>query len=613
MTRLQPDATATRLTRSLDQVVEIETPEQVNVSVTIAGIGSRATAAVIDLSLILIMIMAVGLLVITPGFVYLGEGSWVLAIGLVVSFAITWGYYVLFEGLRDGQTPGKRMLGLRVVQDGGYSVSFAASAVRNLVRLLDMQPFPTALIGLLFAVMSRSGKRLGDMAAGTIVVREHLRPVHVHVPADREGTMDHAASALTEEEYALLHRFMERRAALDPVHREALSVQLAERFAGRLPEAESPRPALVRLYEQERAARARGEAARDARGAAREQHALVARGAARWQDFAARLTSAQRTGLSAMHERDVTEFVSRYREIATDLARLRTASGGREHDAVYQLSRLVAAGHNLLYRQRGTPGRAAWRYVSSAVPFEIRRSWKQIALAALLLFGPAVATYVAIVQSPPLAYELMPAGMVERAESARAREAMGEGYLPKDEEIPLPLLATGVATNNIQVTFAAFASGMTAGVFTVLLLVSNGVMIGGAVGLFESMEVGHLIWAFVAPHGVLELFAICVAGGGAFHLAAAILLPGRLTRREAMVVRGRRAIRLIAGATMLLVVAGAIEGFISPLVWPIEWKFAVSAFTAVLLVAFLSLGRYGAERVPAERFAYSEARAFSSR
>jgi uncharacterized membrane protein SpoIIM required for sporulation len=207
----------------------------------------------------------------------------------------------------------------------------------------------------------------------------------------------------------------------------------------------------------------------------------------------------------------------------------------------------------------------------------------------------------------------MPAGMIERAESARAREALGEGYLPMDEEVPLPLLASEVATNNIGVTFAAFASGMTAGVLTVLLLVSNGVMIGGSVGLFASMNVAHLIWAFVAPHGVLELFAICVAGGGAFHLASAILLPGPRTRREAMVVRGRRAIRLIAAATMLLVVAGAIEGFISPRVWPLEWKLAVSAATAVVLGLFLSLGRRSQHDLPAEHFAYSDARALSSR
>jgi uncharacterized membrane protein SpoIIM required for sporulation/uncharacterized RDD family membrane protein YckC len=605
------DATATRLTGSLDQVIEIETPEQVTVTVTIAGIGSRAAAAVIDTALIALMIMAAWLLLMAPGMRYLGEGSWVLAIGLIVTFAIMWGYYVLFEGLRDGQTPGKRMLRLRVVQDGGFSVSFAASAVRNLVRVLDMQPFPTSLLGLLVAVVSRSGKRLGDMAAGTIVVREHVHHVPVHLAPD--GGDEAAVAVLTESEYALLQRFMGRRDALDPQHSATLAMQMAARFEGRLPEAETTMASLVRLFEGEQRARARGGAAREAKGAAREQHALVARGAARWQDFSARLHRVQQAGLSSMSEREVTEFVSRYREVATDLARLRTASGGREHDAIYQLSRLVAAGHNLLYRQRATPGRATWRYLTSAVPSEIRASWMQISLAALLLFGPAIATYLAIVRSPSLAYELMPANMIERAESARAREALGQGYLPEDEEIPLPLLASEVATNNIGVTFAAFASGMTAGVLTVLILVSNGVMFGGAVGLFESMDVAHIIWAFVAPHGVIELFAICVAAGGAFHLAAAILLPGARTRREAMVVRGRRAIRLIAAATMLLVVAGSIEGFISPRVWPLEWKLAVSAVTALLLLLFLSLGRRREHDDPMETFAYSDARALSSR
>jgi uncharacterized membrane protein SpoIIM required for sporulation/uncharacterized RDD family membrane protein YckC len=605
------DATTTRLTSGLDQVIEIETPEQVTVTVTIAGIGSRAAAAVIDALIILLVLFASWLLLIAPGVGLLGEGAWVLAIGVIATFALFWGYYVLFEGLRDGQTPGKRLLGLRVVQDGGYSVSLAASAVRNIVRLLDMQPFPTGLLGLTVALVSRSGKRLGDMAAGTIVVREHVH--HAAAPVVEREDAGAEPAVLTESEYELLERYMSRRDALDPTHRYAIAEQMAHRLEDRLPQASTPLAALIELHRRERLARARGGAARGARGAEREQHALVARGSARWQEFSGWVARARQRGLAAMSEREVTEFVARYREVATDLARLRTASGGREHDAIYNLSRLVAAGHNLLYRQRSSPGRAAWRYLTSAVPAEIRGSWMQIALAALLLFGPAIATYLAIVRSPQLAYELMPAGMIERAESARAREALGEGYLPKDEEAPLPLLASEVATNNIGVTFAAFASGMTAGVLTVFLLAFNGVMIGGAVGLFASMGVGHLIWAFVAPHGVLELFAICVAGGGAFHLASAILLPGARTRREALVVRGRRAIRLIAGATLLLVVAGAIEGFISPRVWPIEWKFAVSAVTAVFLALFLSLGRRGAADDVAERFAYSDARALSSR
>jgi uncharacterized membrane protein SpoIIM required for sporulation len=160
-----------------------------------------------------------------------------------------------------------------------------------------------------------------------------------------------------------------------------------------------------------------------------------------------------------------------------------------------------------------------------------------------------------------------------------------------------------IATNNIQVTFIAFAGGLLLGLGTVLLLVFNGIAIGGAVGLFESKGVGELIWAFVAPHGVLELSAVCLAAAAGLHLATALLLPGALTRREALVVRGRRAIRLIAGTTMLLLVAGAIEGFVSPRVWPLGWKLAVSAATAVALLAFVSLGR-GTDEEPRELTAY---------
>jgi hypothetical protein len=101
-----------------------------------------------------------------------------------------------------------------------------------------------------------------------------------------------------------------------------------------------------------------------------------------------------------------------------------------------------------------------------------------------------------------------------------------------------------------------------------------------------------LLLAFVAPHGVLELFAICVAGGGGFLLAAALLIPGARTRRRALVENGRRAVRLIGASTFLLLVAGTLEGFISPIEWwPLEGKLAVSATTLVLLVSYLRGGR----------------------
>jgi len=117
-----------------------------------------------------------------------------------------------------------------------------------------------------------------------------------------------------------------------------------------------------------------------------------------------------------------------------------------------------------------------------------------------------------------------------------------------------------------------------------------------------SKGIGHLLLAFVAPHGVLELFAICVAGGASFLVAAGILLPGSRTRRRALIENGRRAIRLIGVSTMLLLVAGTLEGFISPIEWwPLEGKLAVSGATLVLLIAYLRGGRMVRPPADAER------------
>src|SRR3712207_3530783 len=103
-----------------------------------------------------------------------------------------------------------------------------------------------------------------------------------------------------------------------------------------------------------------------------------------------------------MSEAQVSDFVARYRELTTDLARLRTAARGRDLDALFQLSRLVAGGHNLFYRRADVALATAWRYVAFDVPREIRRSWRPVLLAAALLFGPAVGAGSLIVARPDL-------------------------------------------------------------------------------------------------------------------------------------------------------------------------------------------------------------------
>ncbi|HVE32085.1 MAG TPA: RDD family protein, partial [Gemmatimonadaceae bacterium] len=170
------------MNQRLEQVVDVETPELVVLSYTIAGLGSRLYAALIDLFIcaLLFIGVAVGIGILLPhqriAAAIRSDSSTAFATAalVILQFAILWGYYLLFEGLRDGQTPGKRMLRLRAVRDGGFSVGFAASAVRNLMRIVDLQPIFTYLVGIGSIAFSKSGKRLGDIVAGTIVVRESL-------------------------------------------------------------------------------------------------------------------------------------------------------------------------------------------------------------------------------------------------------------------------------------------------------------------------------------------------------------------------------------------------------------------------------------------------------
>jgi uncharacterized membrane protein SpoIIM required for sporulation/uncharacterized RDD family membrane protein YckC len=592
----------TRAPQSLEQLVDVETPEQVVFSYTIAGVGSRAAAAIVDYLVCagaFAALLLLGYLATRPfaGVVTRDvTAPWVVALLALGQFAILWGYYVLFEGLRDGQTPGKRRLGLRVVQDGGYSVTFAASAVRNIVRVVDMQPAVLYGVGIVSAALSSQGKRIGDLAAGTIVVREqllHAPPAAEQTPAGAEPS---PVPVLADEEFALLERFMERRQSLEAARRAELAEQLAHRFGARVPELAAGGTAamLPALFARERRARARGAATRSDTGARREQHAIVVQGAARWSTFAALLGAAQRRGLAAMSEEEVSAFVARYREVTTDLARLRTAARGRELDAVFYLSRLVAGGHNLLYRRRQAGGAALWRFMTAAVPRELRRSWRPIALAAVLLFGPAVVSFETVRRYPEVAPQLLPASLIDRAETGgeRARRGAG-GYLPEEiARLRGPVLASAIMANNVQVTYVAFALGVTAGVGTTFALVFNGVAaLGAPLGLYASKGLADQILGFVAPHGVLELAAICIAGGAGLLLAAAILLPGARTRREALVTQGGRAVHLVAASTFLLVIAALLEGNVSPLPWPNEWKYAVAGATAVFLVGYVGMGR----------------------
>lgn len=582
----------------LSQTVDVETPELVVLTYTVAGVGSRALAALIDYLICVgsIVALIIGLAQFdgSPGASKSPPATavWVLAVTGIFVFAVLWLYYVLFEALADGQTPGKRIMHLRVVRDGGLAINFESSAVRNLVRIVDMQPAFLYAVGLTSLVVNSRGKRLGDLAAGTIVVKEALIPQTIEsAPArsTRNAVPLSFSARLSENEYALLDRFVQRRMEFDTDRRTTLAKGLVERLRGALDEQadQAPVNALVRLHEDERSARARGVASRNDVGAARERHAIVAINSPRWRKFSNRLEALRGSGLKSLDEKGVREFVQEYRELAADLARLRTATRGTDSAELFFLNRLVANAHSLLYRRHSISLSRVVQFLFADVPAEVRRSVRPIMLATALLFVPVLIAARAVVVKPSLIPTLLSPSMIARADSGVENAKNGKGYID-DPQVLRPIMASRVITNNVQVTFGAFAFGMTAGVATAYVLVNNGVSIGSVIGLYLTRDIGHLVFGFMAPHGVLELTAIVIAGGAGFLLAAGMLIPGQRTRKRALVENGRRAIRLIAASTFLLVFAGSIEGFISPNAnISLNGKFVFSAVTAVVLLAYL--------------------------
>jgi uncharacterized membrane protein SpoIIM required for sporulation len=189
-----------------------------------------------------------------------------------------------------------------------------------------------------------------------------------------------------------------------------------------------------------------------------------------------------------------------------------------------------------------------------------------------------------------MAPQILPDVMIARAESGEYEQAAGRGYAETPSPY-LPFVASSIITNNVQVAFGAFAFGITAGVGTVVVLAFNGLFFGAVLGLFANYRLAGWILTFVAGHGVLELTAIFIAGAAGLLVGRALVAPGDLARRDALVVYGRSAIRLVGAAACLLVVAGLIEGFVSASGAPAPLKLAVSAASVVVVVLYFAAGR----------------------
>jgi uncharacterized RDD family membrane protein YckC len=307
--------------RGYERHLAVETPEHVLLDFELAGVGSRAAALVLDTLVVLFLALAATLGAGAIGLLRVLPPGWVAAVSVAALFATVWGYYVLCEGLWGGRTVGKRYVGVRVVMDTGHPLTFAAAAVRNLLRLLDMQPAPTYVVGALFVFFHPEHRRLGDLVAGTVVVRDHpeLRSLGAGT-APEPDVLFAGPPLLDDAEFRLVAQFQQRRVELDPARRHRIGAKLSSRFAARYPARPSDgEPFLDWLVAEEGRRRQRP-------GRATAADRLVARNRAKWEEFKALARRAERAGVTTMGGAEITSFAAAYREVAADLARARDGS-----------------------------------------------------------------------------------------------------------------------------------------------------------------------------------------------------------------------------------------------------------------------------------------------
>jgi uncharacterized membrane protein SpoIIM required for sporulation len=282
-------------------------------------------------------------------------------------------------------------------------------------------------------------------------------------------------------------------------------------------------------------------------------------------------------GVSALSHSELQELGLLYRQTASDLAAVREDATSRPL-ATY-LNQLLGRCHNLIYLGQKPEVSGIVRFYRDTYPQIFRETLPQTLLAFAIFVFTGIIAWVVTVHDPAFSYRVLGPKMMETIEQRK---------MWTDSIVTVkPLASSGIMTNNLSVSFSAFAMGITAGIGTIYMIMLNGLLIGVLGAATWKAGMALQLWSFVAPHGVLELPAIFIASGAGLEIARGLLFPGMLPRKISLAEAGTRAAKLLLGTIPLLVVAGLIEGFFSPSGAPVVMKFGLAAVLFAALITYL--------------------------
>jgi uncharacterized membrane protein SpoIIM required for sporulation len=300
-----------------------------------------------------------------------------------------------------------------------------------------------------------------------------------------------------------------------------------------------------------------------------------------WQRLEELLKSLDRTSLRRLHREEVRELGRIYRRTASDLAIARAES--RDPRLVNYLNSLVIRAHGRIYQADAHGGARIRNFFANEFPRTFRRTWRYTFASFSIFFLFSLIGFFGTKYDP------------EFSELVGVPPAFRELYIEtkthwwEDLNEANQVGASSIFTNNIQVTIYTFAFGAMLGVGTLFYLAYNGATIASVLALTYRAGFGNALVTFMVGHGVIELSCIFIAGGAGLLIGSAMLMPGDLSRADALKSRGKEAVRLMMGVSVLLVIAGIIEGFISPAPIPAAIKFSIAAISGISLYSYLLL------------------------
>ena len=307
-------------------------------------------------------------------------------------------------------------------------------------------------------------------------------------------------------------------------------------------------------------------------------HQFIDRNRSDWRRLEALLHQAERD-VQALSDEEWDALGRLYRQVTSDLALAQRDFP--THQVTRYLNDLVARAHTFIYGERTFRTLGLRRFFTHTYPEVYRRLWPYTLSAFLAFLVPAIIAFFVILRNPEAILVVMGPGARDLMETVE------EGKLWTDIQPEVRSFASMfILTHNIQVMFLTFAGGVTAGLLTVYVLMVNGLDLGAVFGLLHAHGMSGQLAEFVIAHGVIELSVIFLAGGVGLYVGDGLLRPGLQSRRDVLVHRARMGVMAILGSIPLLIVAGLIEGFISPSQAPWWVKAAVGVGSGILLYGY---------------------------